>query len=256
MKKAYSKIKYIILLSVVMCLFAFNTGCGLDTFYIIEAPTSIVHQPIYNSIDASDRYFEFWTNESTEMEGFTFMGTEVYYKIYNSSSSMISDVNVLQTLSSDVDKSATAADKMINPTSSGGYGYKALKVDGNNTVPLIQPSSSNQRVYIRLSDYQAVDEYSARVLINGSYVNGSESKTVPVRNNSDRNTFNFGRTGSRDKKPNTSDEDTKISSSITDSKYYISLFAVGVGRDATYTNIYSNILYLGSITIDSAEYDN
>lgn len=256
MKKAYNTIKYLILLSVVMCLFIFNTGCGLDTFYIIEAPQSIIHSPIYNSIDASDRYFEFWTNESNDMEGFTFLGTEVYYKIYNSTSTMLSEINVLQTLSSDTDKSATAADKMINPESNSGYGYKALKVTGNDSVPLVLPADSNQRVYIRLSDYQAVEEYSARVLINGNYVNGAASKTVPVRNISDRNTFNFGRNGSKDKKPLTDDEDTKLSSSITDSKYYISMFAVGVGRDATYANIYSNILYLGSITIDSSAYDN
>lgn len=256
MKKACNRIKYICLLSLVMCLFAFNISCGLDTFYIIEPPVSNIHQPIYNSIDASDRYFEFWTNESSDMEGFIFLGTEVYYKIYNSSSTMISEVNVLQTLSSDIDKSATAAEKMINPPTNGGYGYKALKIAGNDSVPLVAPADSNQRVYIRLSDYQAVEEYSARVLVNGSYLNGSSAKTIPVRNNSDRNTFNFGRNGPKDKRPLTDDEDSKLSSSISDTKYYISMFAVGVGRDSTYANIYSNILYLGSICIDSSSYDN
>ena len=44
--------------------------------------------------------------------------------------------------------------------------------------------------------------------------------------------------------------------STENGKWYISAFAVAVGMDATLTNYYSNILYLGSVTIDANSKDN
>lgn len=256
MKKTCKLIKVLILLLPVTCLFLFNSGCGLDTVYVLDSPHLIVHSPEAQNESQDTKYFEFYTNESTNIEGFTFQGTEVYYKIYNSYSQMTSETSVLQTLSNDTDKSATAADKMINNTSSGGYGYKALKVAGNQTSPLIPDSGSNERVYIRLTDYQNVEDYSAKILVNGQYLNGSVSKTVPVRNTADRRTFNFGRNGSLDIVPTSVDDDVKYSSGVSSSTWYVAMFAAGIGIDASYQNYYSNILYLGSVSIDASRYDN
>ncbi len=256
MKKACLFNKYYLLLVMIACLLFFNTSCGLDTFYVLDPPISIIHQPEYSNESQDSKYFEFWTNENTQIEGFTFLGTEVYYKIYNSYSQMTSETSVLQTLSNDADKSATAAEKMINNTSSGGYGFKALKVAGNPESPLVTASDSNQRVYIRLSDYQNVEDYSARVLVNGANLNGAAGKTIPVRNTSDMRTFNFGRNGSYDIAPAKDDEDVKFTSGVTSSKWYVCMFAASLGMDATYQNYYSNILYLGSVSIDASSYDN
>ena len=255
-KKACIFNKWITLLVMIACLLLFNTSCGLDTFYVLNPPISIVHQPDYANESQDSKYFEFWTNENTQIAGFTFQGTDVYYKIYNSYSQMSSEINVLQTLSNDADKSATAAEKMINNTTSGGYGYKSLKVAGNLTTPLIPAIESNQRVYIRLSDYQNVEDYSARVLVDGRYLNNSAGKTIPVRNTPDRRTFNFGRNGALDIAPTKEDDDVKFSSGMTSTKWYVAMFAAGVGIDASYQNYYSNILYLGSVSIDSSSYDN
>lgn len=255
-KKACMFIKCLYLLVINACLLFFNSSCGLDTFYVLDPPISLIHQPDYGNESQDSKYFEFWTNENTRIEGFTFQGTEVYYKIYNSYSQMTTEINVLQTLSNDADKSATAAEKMINNTSSGGYGYKALKVAGNLTTPLIPAVNSNQRVYIRLSDYQNVEDYSAKILVDGTYLNESAVKTIPVRNTPDRRTFNFGRNGSLDIAPNKDDDDVKFTSGVTSTKWYVAMFAAGVGIDASYQNYYSNILYLGSVSIDAASYDN
>ncbi len=260
MKKAYSVIKNIFVVLSLVCLFIFNTGCGLDTFYVISAPVNVVRQPYYTDTDHGERYFSFWTNEETNIDGFVFLGTDVYYKIYNSSSQMSTEVSVLQTLANDSEKSSTSPDKMMNATTSGGYGYKSLKAKGYNNQVLIPNENQNRLVYIRLSDYQSLEEFSARILIggaNGTNLYDSDTKVIPVRNTSDRRTFNFGRSGDLDKIPTSDDEDVKYTSTSTDEgKWYIAMFAVAVGYDATYTNYYSNILYLGSVTIDSNSYDN
>ena len=259
MKKAYNVIKNIFVVLSLVCLFIFNTGCGLDTFYVISAPVNVVHQPYYTDTDHAERYFSFWTNEETDIAGFVFLGTDVYYKIYNSSSQMSTEVSVLQTLASDSEKSSTAPDKMMNPTSSGGYGYKGLEAKKFNKSVLIPSENQNRLVYIRLSDYQSLEAYSARILIGGEYgtnLYDSDTKVIPIRNTSDGRTFNFGRSGDLDKVPTSEDEDVKYTSSSSDGKWYIAMFAVAVGYDATYKNYYSNILYLGSVTIDSNSYDN
>ena len=41
-----------------------------------------------------------------------------------------------------------------------------------------------------------------------------------------------------------------------DDIYYVALYAVAVGYDNSFTNYYSNVLYLGSVPINAAEEDN
>ena len=249
MKKACKIIKYIFLLFVFSCLIFFNTGCGLDTIYVIDSPTITIHKPEHGNNSQDEQYFEFWTNEGTDVEGFTFQGTEIYYKIYNNSSTMISEVKTLQGQADNSDKSSTVANTMID-----SYHYKPLKVAGNYSTPLIQRSTSNQRVYIRLSDYQS--SYPAELRVNDNYLNGAGNKTIPVRN-IDELTFNFGRNGPKDKRPLEADEDVKfVKSDVDDGKWYVSMFAVAIGHDFSYANYYSNILYLGSVTINALNYDN
>jgi len=255
--KAYNRLKYILLLLSVICLFLFNTSCGLDVFYVISAPYEIVHRPSYDSTDFSDRYFSFWTNEPVSTTGFSFQGTDVYYKIYNNVDNMTSEVNTLQSLSNSETTSSTSANKLIDPSTGGGYGYSKLKVQEYYNEPLIPYTGSNQKVYIRLTDYQNLEEYSARILIggsDGSNLYGSASKTIPVRDN--RYSFNFGRSGTNDKVPLSIDSDVKYNSETSDTKWYVAMFAVSVGYDTSYVSVYSNILYLGSVTIDQAESDN
>lgn len=254
MKKALKfKIKYFLIFFSFQCLFLFNISCGLDTYVVLKTPISTGKEVSYTTTDYSNMYFEFNTNEDPGNyypKDFTFMGTEVYYKIYSSYTTMNSEVSTLQTLAGSTETSASAPDRMINTVSSGGYGYKTLRTAGNNRMPLIPAKITNyQRVYIRLTNYQNLSDFAAVVTVDGNSIG------TPVRYDRDY-TFDFGRKGSNDKTPLSSDEDVSYSSTSPDGKWYVAMFAVGVGRDVTYTNQYSNILYLGSVTIDGTKADN
>ena len=53
--------------------------------------------------------------------------------------------------------------------------------------------------------------------------------------------------------PASDDVDTKFSStSQSNDVWYVAMFAVAVGKDTNYTPVYSNILYLGAVTIDKS----
>lgn len=246
MKKAFNIYKKTLLFILVVCFFLFNISCGLDTFYVIEAPYQLLNNPEYSSSEYSERYFKFVTNETASVdEGFTVTGTEVYYKIYASSSKMINDVNALISISNDDERSSSAPDKLKDT-----YKYKTLRIE-NNSNTLVPFTNHNQTVEIRLTDYQNISNYSSRVEID------SVIKGIPVRNLGGKNyTFNFGRNGENDKIPLKDDEDFDETNSSGDGKYYVALFATSFGHDNTFTNYYSNILYLGSITIDSNSFDN
>lgn len=258
MKKAWFLHKLFCFINLIMwpCFFI---SCGIETYIVVEAPIQTINSPTYSSIEHPDYYFEFWTyetpfkNHEQYPSDFKFLGTEVYYKIYSSSSTMVSETATLQSLASSSTSSASAPTKLTE-----SYGYKALKSTNYSGSPLIKPSDGlkNQKVFIRLTDYQSDEAYAAKITVDGDYLMNSEEKTVPIRNSSEHLTFNFGRKGDNDKKPLSDDLDVKYSSAPTDNKWYIAMFAVAVGRDATYTTYYSNILYLGSVPIDAEAEDN
>ena len=258
MKKTCGRNKYIFLLLIAVCLFIFNSGCVLDVFYFIDAPYTLNNQPNYSSTEFSTRYFSFNTNETSDSNtalGERFLGTDVYYKIYNSSSQMDSEVSSIQSIinNSTNENSNTAAYKIIDSTSSS-YAYQKLRVSDRSDDVFIPATGNNRSIYIRLSDY--LDTYPSAILA-GSNDKGSpffSAKSKPVRSNS--YTFNFGRSGAKDTKPVEGDPDVKFTSGINGSKWYIAMFAVSVARDETYSYLYSNLLYLGSITIDAAEQNN
>ena len=55
MNKTFCKKNHIFSLILAGCLILFNlSSCGLDTFYVIDAPSNVIHQPQYSSIDYSD----------------------------------------------------------------------------------------------------------------------------------------------------------------------------------------------------------
>lgn len=241
------------------CLFFILNSCGLDTYVVVKSPISVGKEVNYTTTDYSNMYFEFNTNEDMGTyypSDFTFLGTEVYYKIYSNSSTLTSEVSVLQNLAGSTESSANAADKLINPTTNGGYGYKALKASNSNYSPLIPPKYTNfQKVYIRLTNYQNIEEFSARITVDGKPIGLANTKSVPIRSDNAMS-FDFGRNGSKDGVPLSTDGDVKYTTSNSTGNWFVAMFAVGVGRDVTYTTQYSNILYLGSVTINSRKTDN
>lgn len=254
MEKAYCKtlVKKIsvFFLCFTVCFFLFN-ACGLyaDTD-AINPPSSVVNQPGYSNIDFRYSDFSFYTRnqDNDNLVGVRFKGTDVYYRIYDNTSDLNSDVAILSSLINSEENSATAPTRMIS------LNYKPLKLFNNpNKSPLISYTTSNQKVVIRLTDYQNDSLYASRIELDGVNIG------KPVRNLSESNlSFNFGRTGENDRAPLDSDEDVKISSTPTESgMWYVAMFAVGIGEDLdTYAPIYSNILYLGAVKISSLSEDN
>ena len=58
MNKVHCKIQYFLIFVFTVYLFLFNSGCGLETFYVIDAPGTTVHEPLYSSIFEEDKYFD------------------------------------------------------------------------------------------------------------------------------------------------------------------------------------------------------
>ena len=238
MNKTFCKKNQFFSLILAGCLILFNLmflSCGLDTFYVIEAPT-VNHEPTYNSVDQTESYFEFSTTEK-DYDGVKFLGTEVYYKIYDSSSRMNSEYSNISQASSGDASTNQAADRMII-----NYKYHPLRSTGDINANIFVPKdNSNRKVIIRLSNYH--DEYQAQVLIN------SADYGKPVRDIPNNPSFCFNEL-SLDKLPKSDDEDFATSSSSADEKaYYVCMFAVAVAQDATYSRLYSNVVYLGSVKI-------
>ncbi len=241
------------------CLFLFIfsfISCGLDVYEVIPSPTSLIHQPDYNTEDSFEKYFNFQTNENFTLANYVFLGTEIYYKIYNNVSTMSSERSTLESLASST-TSANSADRMIS-----SYGYQPLLFSRKSSVSI--PSSSdnkNRQVYIRLSNYQDDSSFSARIAIGGKeIVAGKDGYLgVPLRTTESGSirTFDFGRDGDTNSEPLETDIDVKYSSTATETgKWYVQLFAVGVARDNSFSLNYSNVLYLGAVTIDATSVDN
>ncbi len=246
LNRAHRRLPLILLLT--GCL-AFFFGCGLDEFYVLDSPVNVYHYSYYDSAYDS-RYIEFSTNENSSQmnsylsasSAFKFKGTAVYYKIYDDYSTMTGRINSLSSLSSSTN-STTAATTMID-----SYGYKQLgRAEGTQT-PLITAKGSDQRVTIRLANYQETvnDAFKAVIKVGGANIG-------TPRREGNRRTFDFGRTASDEDNavPLTGDSDVQASSSSSSGMWYVDLYAVAVGQDVSFATSYSNILHLGSIPIDA-----
>lgn len=245
MNKACRKKNHLNSLIFFACLILFNllfiSGCGLDTYYIIDAPPQVINEPLYSSIEAASQYFEFTTAEKT-YSGIKFLGTDVYYKIYRSSSRLETETSNIKTIAGDIETATNAPTRLIET-----YKYQPLEMSHVYGDPVFIPAAGyNRTVRIRLSDR---DPYKAEVLVNGKTF--KDPSAVPVRSivtTAGDPTFTFSST-QPSLLPKSGDEDVDYSSTGNDNEWYVAMFAIAVAQDSTYTPIYSNVLYLGSVTI-------
>ncbi len=253
----------ILIISIIMflCPFVFS-GCGLDVYYVLEAPTIKKNYPTTSS-EFDERYFDFVTNDEDNKgylksanQSFVYLGTAVYYKIYNNSSTLSSQYSAIEALNEDEEDYGESAEKMID-----SYGFKQLGTSGGTITPLIAADSTNREVKIRLTNYGSQDEYQAYITVDGEDLTNSSGTIVVPRRVQNNHTFDFGRDGDNDEVPSEDDDedDVKYSSSFSDDDdecWYVAMYAVAVGRDETYSKSYSFVLYLGAVTIDASEEDN
>lgn len=242
------------------CIFAFFAllvfcGCGLDTYYVLDQAPRVGRIVNYNEVDPAVRYFEFYAapNSNAGNSEFGFLGTFVYYKIYSNPSSMNSNHNSIEAVNNSSNYSA-AAERMI------GLGYKELYTSNGSRSPLVSESVGTAYVRIRLTNN---DEGSGQIANDAQIEIGGVNVGSPRRAGDSSLSFDFGRyndskytgTGIKYDVPNSGDEDF-YGGSPSDGKYYVDMYAVAAGRDTTFARYYSNVTYLGSITINANEENN
>lgn len=265
MKAAMKKKILLVFGFVFCCLFYFNS-CGLESYIYLNAPTVTHNFPTYET-NYDYLYFEFTTNERSQNDAF--QGTAIYYKIYNNYTTMASQVSSISSLSSSSTNESAAAAKMID-----SFGYKQLglkNANGNGIAktPLIDAKGVNQRVYIRLTNYQDSEDFKAVVKVKNDDGNSDYTELgIPVRTGN-RYTFDFGRRDSMKwgdvseynvlPEENDALADVNYSSTFSDedgNKWYVNLYAVSVGMSEDFVTYYSNVLHLGAVPIDASIEDN
>lgn len=235
--------KNLFFLTVFCCLF-FQISCGLEEVIVVEAPTVTYNDPLYSDSDYTNYYCSFLTKESSQPD--SFLGTEVYYKIYNNSSVLVSERNAITAVNT-TSNGSSAATRMVET-----YTYQPLGMNPQNSDSIFLSSSgSDRRVYIRLVDNGDGDDLVADIRISGT-----STGKIPYRYSNDKS-FDFfdnddsDSTDKIDVEPENGDLDYKHSSTASASnEYYVQLFAVGVAWDSSsLTRSYSLVLDLGSIPI-------
>lgn len=204
---------------------------------IIDSPY-VYHEPLYSSIDQSESYIEFSTVEK-QYDGMKFLGTEVYYKIYDSPSRLISEYSSINAAATSENATNHSVDRMIVT-----YKYQPLRSSDNPVTNILIPSTgSNRKIKIRLSNYN--DVYKAELTVAGTKMG------IPVRSVVKNPAFSFKELVGTDSLPKSGDFDYSYTSTSSDiTEFYVCMYAVAVAQDATYTRQYSNVVYLGSISID------
>ena len=258
----------------VLCVVAgfFNFSCGLEEVLTIEDPIVTYNNPLYSSADPLTWYFNFAPSSD---DGESFLGTEVYYKIYNNYSTLLSERSSILAVNSSTNSSA-AASRMIET-----YTYQPLGTSANtNNVVFVPVEDGTGRIVIRLKTYRdglgevpadetstAYNEYVENKKTRYYYeacigqLSGTEysyKDYVPMRNGNAKSFdfFDYNETkNSVNVEPSAGDTDYKQSSSFSEENcYYVQMFAVGVAIDSeTVSNSYSLVLDLGSVPIRDGE---
>ncbi|MCR5725074.1 MAG: hypothetical protein K6G80_08320 [Treponema sp.] len=126
---------------------AFFVSCGLDVVYALDEPTQTYNLPTYQTENESDCFVDFRTVESSNgSDSFIFLGTAIYYKIYNNYTTLQSQVSAIT--SADTSSNAGAASKMITT-----YTYQPLGTNYAVTGDVfVASASSDRRIRLRLKN--------------------------------------------------------------------------------------------------------
>ena len=178
-----SFVKKVVQLFFIIYLSVFAGSCGLDIYYVLEPVKDA--NPADNTRDILVRYFEFTTNESVNESSGIFVGTSVYYKIYNNLSTLTSEATSITNSNSEYTENGY--NRMIS------LGYKRMGVS-TNLDPLIELGdiSLDRGVKIRLytEGEASGDPYQATVTVgNVPLMDGSEY-AIPLRSDG-VSTFDF-----------------------------------------------------------------
>lgn len=256
------------LLILLSCMIAgvFVSSCGLEEVVSVTEPAVTYNNPLYSNADRLSWYFNFKTSEDSDEK---FIGTDVYYKIYNNYSTLTSEKSSILSVNTSTNSSA-AATRMIDT-----YKYQPLGTSVPTEKTVFFPETGKS-VVLRLKDYTYAEKYtvpaglSTMEPIYSSYacvgIKYADSAPytyqgyIPFRAGNQKS-FDFfdddndNKGGARDVLPVDGDIDYKHSSSPSSpDTYYVQMFAVGVALiPETVSASYSLVLDLGSVPIRKGE---
>ena len=234
----------------------FLCTCGLDTFYYVDSPVSDGHIASYSSDDPVSNYFSCRTTEESPSENqymfgsseCSFLGTEIYYKIYNNYSTMTSNQSSVESMSSNSTQTSAAASYLIDTK-----GYKPLKLSTGSLYPLIKAESSpqNRFVYIKLTGGEPICLSTSPM---NTYTPGNELKVdgIPVfprRYIDSAKGFDFGHDDSSPLPLQTDEDVTWSENPSEEGVWYVDMYAVSLARDVDYVLQYSSPYWMGSVSI-------
>lgn len=239
---------YLILFNLLLVPLFLFFSCGID-YYIYLYPvvdrnpdpcTSYENPETY---DINNNLFGFRTRDSANSAITNYQGYMVYYRIYNNSDTMLSDMNYINNYNSNDDYKANIISYIENRN------FKRLYCEKQSfAAPLINKSNSDRTVNIRLVSEQ---DFGAGITINDVLLG------TPIRNISSSpykpeyffDTDKF------------SQEDTDISFTQGDVNFedvdtwYVSAYVLTYGIDDVYSPVYSSALWLGCSVIKVDEED-
>ena len=213
----------------VLCLVFFNLSCGLDIIEYYEPPYVTINPPEPENIDSNQKYILFRTNNS-ENTSISFKGTNVFYKIYNNREDARNDRDRLKSISQN-DYSGTSAETLIT-----NYKYAML----NNSNILCHKSESGSDYDVKI-DFTDSNRFALIIDVDG------KEEQKPLRRAVENKEFNFD--SSYWSYDSERDFDVKYNSSSATDVWYVQFFAASVGLSSTLTEQYSNIVYLGCISL-------
>ncbi len=226
--------------AVAACLFFF--ACGIPVYYVIEPPQAD-HIPTADTGDISEKYFSFICpySSSTNNSEFLLLGTEIYYRIYDTRSDMESDISSIS--GRNTEYSEDGYRRMTE------LGYKEMRSSTGDT-PIIRKVTSSRTIRVRLC---SEGTYPAAIYDETNDPTLSAPISVPLRIDTistagGNASFNFN----SNYKPSSDDSDTKAKSGDqSNNTWYVNLYAVSVGRDLSFAQHYSSVLHLGNLEITS-----
>lgn len=250
-KNGILKLSFFLFAAIFIC------ACGLDTFYYVDSPVYDGHLASYSSSDTLFDYFSCRTTEESPSENqymfgsseCIFLGTEIYYRIYNNVSTMLSAESSIESMASDSASASSSASYLIDTK-----GYKPLKLSRGAIFPLIKAGSSpqNKFVYIKLTDSEpiCISTYGAmNIYTPGNELEIDGQPVYPRRYIDSSKGFSFGLYDDNPV-PLQTDEDVTWSDTATeDGVWYVDMYAVSIARDVNYTMQYSRPYLMGSVSI-------
>ena len=222
--------------------------CGIDYYIYLypvvdRSPDPCTSYENPETYDINNNLFGFRTRDSANSSISNYQGYMVYYRIYNNSDTMLSDMNYINNYNSNDDYKANIISYIENRN------FKRLYCENQSfAAPLINKSNSDRTVKIRLVSEQ---DYGTGITINDVLLG------TPIRNISS-SPYNPEYFFDTDK---FSQEDSDISFTQGDVNFedvdtwYVSAYVLTYGIDDVYSPVYSSALWLGCSVIKVDEED-